>query len=125
MVDLIPLAKDILSLIGYLLRLIVDLVVLIIYSFTLIMSHNDSFLGAEVRSLVRSIFGADLGYRNFLYNNFMFVTFLIQANLLTTRCPDSAPRTPRYYYLCCFVIYTVLCVNARLQTTRCRSLHQP
>lgn len=84
MVDLIPLAKDILSLIGYLLRLIVDLVVLIIYSFTLIMSQNDSFLGAEVRGLVRSILGADLGYRKFLYNNFMFVTFLIQANLMTT-----------------------------------------
>ena len=50
MVDLIPLAKDILSLIGYLLRLIVDLVVLIIYSFTLIMSQNDSFLGAEVEA---------------------------------------------------------------------------
>jgi hypothetical protein len=60
MVDLIPLAKDIFSLIGYLLRLIVDLVVLIIYSSTLIMSQNDSFLGAEVRGLVRSMSGAEL-----------------------------------------------------------------
>ena len=55
MVDLIPLAKDIFSLIGYLLRLIVGLVVLIIYSSTLIMSQNDSFLGAKVRGLVRSM----------------------------------------------------------------------
>ena len=59
MVDLIPLTKDIFSLIGYLLRLIV-VVVLIIYSSTLIMSQNDSFLGAEVRGLVRSMSGAEL-----------------------------------------------------------------
>ena len=61
MVELIPLAKDIFSLIGYLLRLIVDLVVLIIYSSTLIISQNDSFLGAEVRGLVRGMSGAGLG----------------------------------------------------------------
>jgi hypothetical protein len=61
MVDLIPLVKDILSLIGYLLHLIIDLVILIIYSSTLIMSQNDSFLGAEVRGLVRSMSGAELG----------------------------------------------------------------
>ena len=79
MVDLIPLAKDTFSLIGYLPRLIVDLVVLIIYSSTLTMSQNDSFLGAEVRGLVRGISGAELGYRSFLLNYFMSVTFLIQA----------------------------------------------
>ncbi|KAF2191552.1 putative MFS transporter [Zopfia rhizophila CBS 207.26] len=39
MVDLIPLAKDIFSLIGY-------LAVLIIYAFTLTVSQNDSYLGA-------------------------------------------------------------------------------
>jgi len=90
MVDLIPLAKDIFSLIGYLLRLIVNLVALIIYSFTLIMSQNDSFLGAEVRGLVRSIPGAELSHRSFLRNNFMFVTFLIRASLAGTGLRGAA-----------------------------------